>query len=309
MSPANSAPSPAVLVLGAGYVGGEVVRRALARGWRVSALTRNAEKAAALRAAGCAAVIEADLAAADWHAAAAGPFDFVLNSVSSSGGGVAGYRHSYLGGAASIARWLQTQPAGGTIAYTGSTGVYPQGGGVRVDESSPTEGASETGRVLREAEVALAAGAAAAGWRSFVLRLAGIYGPGRHGVLDQLRAGAAKLGGDPAHRMNLIHRDDAAEAIFACFAAPPAVSDEVFNVADGAPATRAEFVAELANRLGVPVPEFDAAAPVRPGGPSGARAPAPDRIIVAEKIRRVLGWAPQFADFRAGHAALPGAGR
>lgn len=300
--------APAVLVLGAGYVGGAFVREALARGWRVTALTRNAERATALRANGGAQVIEADLAGEAWHAAATGPFDYVLNCVSAGGGGAAGYRHSYVEGMRSVGRWLARQPRGGTIVYTSSTGVYPQGGGARVDETAPTEGAGETGSLLREAEVGLARGAESAGWRWFVLRLAGIYGPGRHGMLDQLREGVAALPGESGHRMNLVHRDDAVGAVWACFAAPAVVRDEIFNVSDNAPAARTEVAAWLARELGVACPEFGDA-----GGAGGAAGPspfgrrrAPDRIVVAEKLGRLLGWRPRYPDFRAGYGAIIG---
>lgn len=311
-APTHESEPPALLVLGAGYVGGEVVRQALVRGWRVAALTRNAEKAAMLRAAGCAAVIEADLASDTWHEAAkrAGPFRFVLNSVSSSGG-PDGYRRSYVDGADSIARWLTTQPRHGTIVYTSSTGVYPQGAGVRVAEDATTDATAGTGRVLLEAEERLKGAAASAHWRCFVLRLAGIFGPARHGVLDQLRAGAGTLGGSPEHRMNLIHRDDAVAAIIACFEAASPVASDTFNLADGAPATRREFATWIAQAIGLEPPQFDAAAPVRPGASSGGtrRGPAPDRVIVSEKIRRVLGWDPRYPDFRAGYEAILRAGR
>jgi len=304
MSDFSSLAGRSLLVLGAGYVGGVFVREALARGLRVAALTRNAAKAAELRAAGCAQVVEADLAGEAWHAPLRGPFEYVLNCVSAGGGGVAGYRHSYVEGMRSVGRWLATQPTGGTVVYTSSTGVYPQGDGARVDETSPTDGAGETGLVLREAEIELARGAATAGWRWFVLRLAGIYGPGRHGLLDQLRAAAAVLPGDPAHHLNLVHRDDVCGAAWGCFGAPGAVRDEIFNVADNAPARRAEVANWLAERLGVACPPFgDAAAGANP---FGGRRRAPDRIVDAAKIRRVLDWSPRFPDYRAGYGALVG---
>ena len=306
MSDFSSLAGRSLLVLGAGYVGGAFVREGLARGLRVAALTRNPAKAAELRAAGCATVVEADLAGESWHAPLAGPFDFVLDCVSAGGGGVAGYRRSYVEGMRSIGRWLGGQPRGGTIVYTSSTGVYPQGDGARVTEESPTDGAGETGQLLREAELELARGAAAAGWRWFVLRLAGIYGPDRQGMLDQLRGGAEVLSGTPENRMNLVHRDDACGAAGACFGAAGTVRDEIFNVSDNAPAPRGEVADWLAEQLGLPCPKFGDAGGAAGPNPFGGRRRAPDRFIVAEKIRRVLGWSPRYPDYRAGYAALLG---
>jgi nucleoside-diphosphate-sugar epimerase len=291
-------------VFGAGYVGGAFVREAVVRGWRVAALTRNPERAAALRAAGCALVVEADLAGETWHAEMRGPFEAVLNCVSAGGGGAAGYRRAYVDGNRSVGRWLATQPAGGTIVYTSSTGVYPQGGGVRVTEEAPTGGASETGAVLREAEEELAHGATVGKWRWFVLRLAGIYGPGRHGMLDQIRAGAAALPGDPAHHMNLIHRDDVCGAVWTCLAAAAGTGDQILNVTDGTPATRAEVAQWLAARLGVAMPTLDATGSTAGPNPFRGRPRAPDRIIVADKIRQLLGWVPRYPDFRAGYESI-----
>ncbi len=284
------------------------MREALGRGLQVAALTRNSLRAGELRTAGCAQVVEADLAGEAWHAQLRGPFDLVLNCVSAGGGGVAGYRHSYVEGMRSAGRWLATQPRGGTIVYTSSTGVYPQGDGVRVTEEASLAGAGETGQVLREAEEELARAAGAAGWRWFVLRLAGIYGPGRHGMLDQLQAGSGALPGDPAHHLNLIHRDDACGAAWSGFVAPAAVRDEVFNVTDGTPALRTEVAVWLAQRLGLASPQFAdaAAAPVAGSNPFGGRRRAPDRIVDSEKIRRVLGWMPRFPDYRAGYEAVIG---
>lgn len=286
------------MIFGCGYVGAALAEAVQARGARVTALTRNVEKAAALRAHGIE-VIVADLATEDWHGALARGADFAAVTVSAATPTPEGYRASYVDGMQSILRWAARAPLG-TLVYTSSTGVYPQGGGARVDESASTVGASPTGRVLVEAENMLRGASVAAVRRSFVLRCAGIYGPGRHYLLNALRSGQTRFSGEPTFRMNLVHRDDIVSAMQACFAAPPEVASDVFNLSDGAPATRAELVGWLAERLGLPTPIFDGAAPsARKGGE-----PTPDRVIVAEKIRRVLGWRPAFADFRAGYAPL-----
>jgi len=287
-----------LVIFGCGYVGSALARAAAGGGASVEALTRNPEKAAALRAAGLAKVVVADLSAADWHGQIAGGAEYVVNCVSS--GGADAYRQSYVGGMQSVLAWAAKggSPVG-TLVYTSSTAVYPQGEGAVVDESSPAEVATPNGAIIRESEALLQHAPAVAVRRHFILRLAGIYGPDRHHLLDQLREGRPLLGGSGDHRLNLAHRDDIVAAILACLWAPAPVGNDVFNVADSTPALRAEVVAWLAERLGRPVPGFDGAASARRGG-----APMSDRIISNAKIQRVLGWRPQYADYRAGYEKL-----
>jgi nucleoside-diphosphate-sugar epimerase len=283
-----------LVIFGCGYVGSALARAALAAGASVEALTRNPAKAATLQAAGLAKVVVADLTSADWHGQIAGGADFVVNCVSS--GGPENYRQSYVGGMQSVLAWAERGPASvGTLIYTSSTAVYPQGGGAVVDESVPAEGGTPNGAIIRESEILLQQARPQVVRRHFILRLAGIYGPGRHHLLDQLRAGLAVLGGSGDHRLNLAHRDDIVSAILACLTALAATGSDIFNVADSVPARRAEVVAWLAERLGRPVPGFDGTTASRRSG-----APMPDRIISNARIQRVLGWQPRYPDYRAG---------
>lgn len=307
-----------LVIFGAGYVGGAIAREGIARGMRVTALTRNEAKAAALRELGATAVV-ADLAAETWHPHIAGGAEFVLNCVSSGGGGVAGYERSYLGGMKSIAAWASARGAAGTIVYTSSTSVYPQDGGGMVDETAKTDGGGDRARVLVAAEETLRATADNVGGapsprfgelagegtrpttssvcaRWFILRLAGIYGPGRHHLLDQVRAGEVAGRGD--YRLNLIHLEDICSAVWSAFGAPPEIRHENLNVADDGAATKAEITSWIAAQLGLPPPRFT-------GEPAaGRRAVTPDRIIANAKLKRLLGWAPRYRSFREGYAAL-----
>jgi nucleoside-diphosphate-sugar epimerase len=305
----DSFPGKRLVIFGCGYVGGAVARQALARGMRVTALTRNPATAAELRTMG-AEVVVADLAGEAWHAQIAGGADYVLDAVSSSGGGIEGYRRSYVDGMRSLFAWARKTGPVGTLVYTSSTSVYPQDGGAVVDERAATTGGGERAQVLLGAEKVLragrevrgegvvaegdsAGGAVTACRRYFILRLAGIYGPGRHALLEQVRAG--EVAGVGAHRLNLIHRADICAAIWAVFAAPPAVADEIFNVADDGAAPKTEVAAWLAARIGVRAPVFSGA----PAG--GRRAVTPDRVIANAKLKAALGWRPRFPDFRAGY--------
>jgi len=289
-----------LVIFGCGYVGTALARAGRAADARVTALTRNQATAEVLRAEGVT-VVQADLAGDEWHGRIPSGTDFAVNCVSSGGGGLAGYEHSYLQGMRSIVRWTGQGGAPiGTLLYTSSTSVYPAGGGDAVTETTATAGASPRGAVLRAAEEVLEQAPPAVCARWFILRLAGIYGPGRHHLLDELRSGSPVFSGRGDHRLNLAHRDDIVSAVLACLGAPAAVRNEIFNVADGAPATKHEVVAWLCAQLGRSVPAW-----ADTGGPSHREGAAvPDRTISSRKLQERLGWRPAYPDFRAGYAPL-----
>jgi nucleoside-diphosphate-sugar epimerase len=295
-----------MVIFGCGYIGSEVARQAIGRGVQVAALTRNLAKAQELRAAGVE-IIVADLASDVWHDDISGEADYVLNAVSSGGGGLEGYRRSYIDGMQSLVRWAEARERLGTLVYTSSTSVYPQGGGAWVDESASTAGSGELPRVLLEAENLLrercfgprglphqgAVQRLRSIERCFILRLAGIYGPGRNHLVDQVRSGT--VAGRGEHHLNLAHRDDIAAAIWAAWESPPTVEGGVFNVADDGPASKQEIVCWLAEQLDVPTPTFT-------GAPAdGRRAVTPDRIISNSRLKALLGWRPRYPTFREGY--------
>ena len=293
-----------LVIFGCGYVGSALARAAVAAGARVEALTRNPEKAATLQALGLTKIVVADLSTPEWHSQFQDGADFVVNCVS-AGGGTDGYWRSYVAGMDSILAWAaQGGTPIGTMAYTSSTSVYPQGGGVEVDESAGAGGATPNGSIIRESEILLQSAPATACGRWFILRLAGIYGPDRHHLLNQLSDGATTLGGSGSHRLNLIHRDDIVSALLACLAAPAEIRNEIFNVADTATVMREDVVRWLAGRLGRNMPAFDGV-----GGARRSGAPMPDRVINSGKIQRMLGWRPQYPDFRSGYEAILHGGR
>jgi nucleoside-diphosphate-sugar epimerase len=290
----NSLAGKRLVVFGCGYVGAAVARWGDAAGLKVTALTRNPATALLLREVGLSTVV-ADLAGSAWHDDIPGEPEFAVDCVSSGGGGVEAYRRSYVGGMESILGWARAKGRIGTLVYTGSTSVYPQGDGARVDETMPATARNERAQLLLDTEARLAAAGEAVG-RRFILRLAGIYGPGRHHLLEQVKAGA--ISGFGQHHLNLIHRDDIVDAIAACLAAPATVANEVINLADDGAATKAEIVRWLASTLGVVEPTFT-------GEPAEGRGMGtPDRVIVNRKAKALLGWKPRYPTFREGYAKL-----
>jgi nucleoside-diphosphate-sugar epimerase len=261
MPPAPPTSPPAsrrLVILGAGYIGTALAKSALADGWAVSALTRNAARAAELRALGVSPVVEADLAGDTWHAALDPADAAVVNTVSPSTRQPAGYEHSFVAGTQSFTRWLEKSAAAGDapardVLFTSATSVYPQTDGGWVDETTPIPAASlsSTAAVLRAAEDLVLGLPPTLVRRAWVLRLGGLYGPGRHYLLDALRGGQRVFPGRGDTWVNLVHRDDVAAAIRCCLATAPTVPGGVFNVVDDHPVLKQDLLAGLARILGL----------------------------------------------------------
>jgi len=288
-----------LVIFGCGYVGRAVAQWGLRDGAAVTGVTRNPETVRKLEAEGIPAV-RAELSSADWHRDVPGGAEFVLYSAAGGGRGISGYQQSYIAGMRSVLDWARQDPVG-TLVYTSSTSVYGQDDGEVVDETMPANADSPSAAILREAEslVAESSKGSVAARRWFILRLAGIYGPGRHHLLDQIRAGAPAPGRDPSHRLNLIHRDDIVGAIGAAFLAPESVRDEIFNVCDDDPVTRGEIVDWLMSRVG------RTAAAARDGdGSGGSPRPVRNRTFSNKKLKSLLRWKPRYPGFRDGYRQI-----
>jgi nucleoside-diphosphate-sugar epimerase len=186
------------------------------------------------------------------------------------------------------------------VIYISTTGVYGSASGEWVDEATPPDPRREGGKASLAAEEALRRHPL--GRRSAILRLAGIYGPGRVPYLDKLRA-AEPLPVPTAGWLNLIHVDDAARIVVATDAwLKSRDADDgphVFCVSDGSPVRRADYYAEVARLIGAPAPTFGA--PPK-DSPAAARASA-DRRVSNQKLMRTLGLELQFPSYREGLAA------
>jgi nucleoside-diphosphate-sugar epimerase len=137
------------------------------------------------------------------------------------------------------------------IGYFSTTGVYGDRGGGWVDETTPPAPTGPRGTRRAQAEQEWRALAGRIGCRIDILRIAGIYGPGRS-VFDALRAGESRRVVAPGHCFGRIHRDDIAGATLAAMEQAP--HDRVLNLADELPAESAVVIAEAARLLGLPLP-------------------------------------------------------
>lgn len=192
------------------------------------------------------------------------------------------------------------------VIYISTTGVYGPAGSDWVDELTPPDPQREGGHASRAAEQVLAAHPL--GRRSAILRLAGLYGPGRVPHLDKLRAGEP-LPVPSEGWLNLIHVDDAARVVVAADAWLASLSDEqlaaqgrshIFCVSDGNPVRRADYYAEAARVLGARPPTFTAPPPE---SPAAARAAA-SRRVRNTKMHETFGPTLQYPSYREGLAAI-----
>lgn len=288
----------AVLIVGCGYVGTALAQRLLDLGARVGALTRNRQQVAHLRAMGVHECIAADLDDPRWMQQVRGDYRVLVNCVSSAGGGLAGYKKSYVDGQKIALAWAQAEGIE-RYMYTSSTSVYPQNHGERVDCLAATQPASDTAQYLLQAEDLLLQ-CASDFERHYIFRLAGIYGPERHFLLDQLRQGTAVIAGRGDYTLNLIHRDDIVELLILAMHAP--AQSGVYNVADLGATHKAEILAWLAAQTGQPQPSFDPnLSSPRLRRRSGS---IPDRVICSLQTQQAFDWQPRYRDYRMGYTEL-----
>ena len=140
----------------------------------------------------------------------------------------------------------------GRVVYISSTGVYGQTSGERVDETSVCRPQREGGRACLAAEQVLAQHAMAE--RTVILRLAGIYGPGRLPRQADLIAGRP-IAVSADGLINLIHVDDAVQAVLAASELELTLP-RWYTVSDGHPVARGDFYHELARLLGTEAPRY-----------------------------------------------------
>jgi nucleoside-diphosphate-sugar epimerase len=216
--------------------------------------------------------------------------DWVVYCVSSAGGGSEDYRRAYLEGSRNIVDWLSTL-APTKVVYTSSTSVYGQTDGGWVDETSVTEPALATGKILLETEQL---------WRrsgAVVLRVAGIYGPGRGYWLKQFLAGEARLQAAGKRYLNMVHRDDVGGAIIA--ALESGQTAEVYNLVDSEPVTEIELFAWLAKHLKRPLPAGEPA-------DLSAKRGVTNKRVSNQRLLSELGYSLKYPTFREGYASLIG---
>jgi nucleoside-diphosphate-sugar epimerase len=282
------------LIFGCGYLGQRVAREWLDAGHCVTVITRSGQRADDFRRDRYDAIV-ADVTQPETLAKLP-VAETVLFSVGFDKTGGQSIADVYAGG---VRNALAALPA--TVErfiYISTTGVYGPAGGEWVDESTPTDPRRDGGRASLAAEQALAAHPI--GKRGIILRLAGLYGAGRIPYLDRLRADEP-IPVPSSGWLNLIHVDDAANAVVAADLVPPfGEGPRVYCVSDGAPVPRAEYYSEVARQIGAPPPKFVAPDPL---SPRAARAES-NRRVCNNRMLAELRVTLMYPDYRAGLAAI-----
>ena len=136
------------------------------------------------------------------------------------------------------------------LVMLSTTGVYHQTAGEWVDETSPTMPTRSGPQVALAAEQWL--GSHYSAQQATVLRLAGIYGPGRVPLVPKLRnrEPIPVAEGD----LNLIHIDDITQAILKLLTQPAA--RRLYVLSDGHPVPRRTFYEDAARLFRTPPPVF-----------------------------------------------------
>lgn len=173
--------SKTVLICGAGYIGAELARCLAESDYRVIALKRTAPAVPIPKVS----YLICDLLSERDISRLPDGVDEIVFCAAPSSHTEDAYREIYVEGMGNVIAAYDSNEKKPRLIFTSSTGVYGQNDGSTVTESSLTLPQAFSGRVLLEAEQLLRSSALP--W--IVLRLAGIYGPGRMSMLQRLRSG------------------------------------------------------------------------------------------------------------------------
>jgi nucleoside-diphosphate-sugar epimerase len=278
----------AVLVAGCGDIGRRVAARYRARGIAVTGLVSSPESAAQLRQAGLAAW-QADLDRPQAPAAGADGLTLFYFAPPPGAGDADPRLRNFLDS-------LSGRPK--VLVYISTSGVYGDCGGAWIDETAALNPRTPRARRRAAAERDLQQWCDDRGtpWR--ILRVPGIYGPGRLPV-ERLRRGLPVLREADSPYSNRIHAEDLADAAVA--AAEHAGAAGVYNVSDGNPTTMCDYFNRVADLLGLPRP------PQLPLAQAREQLSAEmmsfheeSKRLVTLRMRRELGVVPRYPDLASG---------
>jgi nucleoside-diphosphate-sugar epimerase len=283
-----------VLIVGCGYVGLPLGAELVRQGHEVFGLRRGPEGSETLAAAGIK-PLAGDITKPEDLRSLPGPFDWVVNTVSSTRGGEEEYREVYLQGTRNLADWL----AGTSVkkyVYTSSTSVYGQTDNSIVKESSPTEPKNATSQVLVETEKFLLDAFQTRAFPAIILRAAGIYGPERGHLFLQYLKNEARIASKGERIINMVHRDDLVGIIIAALTSGR--PGEIYNAVDDEPVAQIHFFRWLSETLGKNMPPF-----ATEEENAQRKRGLTQKKVSNRKVKMELGYRFKYPTFRQGYTA------
>jgi nucleoside-diphosphate-sugar epimerase len=276
---------PRLVILGCGFTGTEVARRAILAGYRVIATTRQPDRRAGLERLGL-----------ELHVHPALTAERVKPWVSDG----AEVLVTFAPDGRTDAEIAPALGEASRIVYLSTTGVYGAHRG-RVDEATPVDPSEPRASERLDAERRYRDVGAT------VLRAAGIYGPGR-GLHLRIKSGTFRVPGDGSSVVSRVHVTDLAQMVLGVLRRAREVlgsrssGSDVFVAADDTPVPQMEAIAWLCQRLGVPVPP---AVPIDEAPPTLRH----DRAVDNGRIKLWTGLSLLYPSYREGFAACLAAER
>lgn len=220
-------------------------------------------------------------------------FDYAVITLTPAGFTEQGYRSVFVDGMRQLLAVLAKQPRLRRVLHVSSTSVYHQHAGEWVDETSATAPTSFSGKALLEGEQLLVEAPLA----STVVRFAGIYGPGRRRLIEQVLRGEG-CPQEPPLYTNRIHRDDCVGVLKHLLQRDFSGEDcePLYIGVDSEPVALWEVKQWLAALLGVSLSDTAAAAPGKTLRRNSKR--CSNRRLLAS------GYRLQYPDFRAGYRSM-----
>lgn len=280
--------NPKTLIVGCGDIGQRIALRLLQRGIAVRGWTRNEDAFAQSATLG----IEMQLIDLDTDTLEVGPADWIFYCAPPPAVGTTDRRLRRFLAA------LDERPR--RFIYLSTSAVYGDCAGRWVNEDEPPQPQTDRGRRRLDAEQALEEAAARLPLETVILRVAGIYGPGRLPV-ERLRSGQPILAVEEAPFSNRVHADDLADA--AVLVAERSPGGAVYNVADGAPSSMSDYFLRCAAALHLPPPPQVSLAQARTALSSTLMSYLEESKRLHIGRLRALGWTPHYPNLDAG---LPG---
>lgn len=280
----NASSPEKLLIIGCGDIGQRLAQQLNPNRYRITGVRRHPpEDLHYLRYHACDATQTGQLETLLGHQA----FDVIVISMTPAERSDMGYEQAYVQTCRNLVAGLkrhQRRPR--LILFVSSTAVYGQNDGSWVDESSPTQPESFSGKRLLEAEQVIKQ----SGFAHSSIRFSGIYGPGRNRLIEQVKQQRASAS---PHYTNRIHADDCA-GVLAHLIELQHKQDlaPVYLATDSSPTPMVEVVSWIAGQLGI----VDFLAPDVVNERGNKR--------ISNRGLLATGYLFRYPDFRAGYTGL-----